>query len=157
MKKKYTSFANRLTKKVMLTVLVTLVLLSGIILTLTLNAVKAEEKGRYYAIMSLVNEKLGRILATEEICVRNVFDNVWTSLDSPERVLEALEKEIKLNNYIEGYSMSFEPGYYPQYERWFEAYMHRDYDHARNIGSAADSLFSSGMKNPVLAPYAKSG
>ena len=74
MKKKYTSFANRLTQKVMLTVLVTLVLLSGIILTLTLNAVKAEEKGRYYAIMSLVNEKLGRILATEEICVRNVFD-----------------------------------------------------------------------------------
>ena len=136
MKKKYTSFSNRLTQKVMLTVLVTLVLLSGIILTLTLNAVKAEEKGRYYAIMSLVNEKLGRILATEEICVRNVFDNVSTSLDSPERVLEALEKEIKLNNYIEGYSMSFEPGYYPQYERWFEAYMHRDYDHARNIGSA---------------------
>ena len=51
MKKKYTSFSNRLTQKVMLTVLVTLVLLSGIILTLTLNAVKAEEKGRYYAIM----------------------------------------------------------------------------------------------------------
>ena len=42
----------------MLTVLVTLVLLSGIILTLTLNAVKAEEKGRYYAIMSLVNDLL---------------------------------------------------------------------------------------------------
>ena len=99
MKKKYTSFSNRLTQKVMLTVLVTLVILSCIILTLTLNAVKAEEKGRYYAIMSLVNEKLGRILATEEICVRNVFDNVWTSLDSPETVLEALEKEIKLNDY----------------------------------------------------------
>ena len=136
MKKKYTSFSNRLTQKVMLTVLVTLVILSCIILTLTVNAVRAEERGRYYAIMSLVNEKLGRILATEEICVRNVFDNVWTSLDSPETVLEALEKEIKLNDYIEGYSMSFEPGYYPQYERWFEAYMHRDYDHARNIGSA---------------------
>ena len=137
MKKKYRSFSNRLTKKVMLTVLATLVILFCIILTLTAHAVKAEEEARYQVIMSLVNEKLGRILSTEEICVRNVFDNVWTSLDSPEKVLEALEKEIKLNDYIEGYSMSFEPNYYPQCGRWFEAYMHRDYDHARNIGSAS--------------------
>ncbi len=135
--KRYTSFANRLTKKVMLTVLVMLVIIFCFILNLTVSAVKAEEEGRYHAIMSLVNEKLGRILATEEICVRNVFDEVWTSLGSPETVLEALEKEIKLNDYIEGYSMSFEPGYYPQCGRWFEAYMHRDYDHARNIGSSS--------------------
>ena len=39
MKKKYTSFANRLTKKVMLTVLVTLVLLSGIIFVVLSNSV----------------------------------------------------------------------------------------------------------------------
>lgn len=133
----YESIASRLTKKVTLTVLATMIIIAFITLAISFHAVKEETDGRYEAIMNVVSEKLGRILLHEEICARNVFDEVWDNLDSPESVIAAMEKEIKLNNYIEGYYMAFEPGYFPQYEKWFEPYVRSDEEHARNIGSSS--------------------
>ena len=130
------SIANKLTRKVMLNVLVTMFIIVSIIFTITYKAIKSEANGRYEAILDLVNEKLTRILASEEISARNLFDEVYYSLDSPESVMRALEKEIKLNNYSQGYFMAFEPGYFPEYEKWFEPYMNKNDEHPRNIGSA---------------------
>ena len=130
------SIANKLTRKVMLNVLVTMFIIVSIIFTITYRAIKSELDGRYEAIMDLVNEKLTRILASEEISARNLFDELYYSLDSPESVMKALEKEFKLNNYSQGYFMAFEPGYFPEYEKWFEPYMNKNDEHPRNIGSA---------------------
>ncbi len=135
MKKLNQSFANRLTRKVMLNVLATMFIIVSIIFAITYRAIKNEANGRYEAITDLVNEKLTRILASEEISARNLFDEVYYSLDSPDLVMKALEKEIKLNNYTQGYFMAFEPGYFPEYEKWFEPYMNKNDEHPRNIGS----------------------
>jgi sigma-B regulation protein RsbU (phosphoserine phosphatase) len=48
---------------------------------------------------------------------------------------------MRLNSYIDGYFVAFEPGYFPQYEYWFEAYLHRNDLHARNIGSSKHDYF----------------
>ena len=121
----------------MLTVLVTLVVIAGIVIGITFRTVWDETDEKYESVMNMVDEKLERILATEELCARNVIDEVYYWLDSPEKMMESVENEIKLNNFIEGYFMAFEPYHFPEYGRWFEIYMNQNTDkHARNIGSA---------------------
>ena len=120
----------------MLALLATLVVIASIIIGITFSAVKNATDERYESVMNLIDEKLERILATEELCARNVIDEVFYWLDSPEMMMQSLENEIKLNNYIEGYFIAFEPEHFPQYGRWFEIYMNQNTDeHARNIGS----------------------
>ena len=137
MKRYSQTIANRLTKRVMLTVLATMVVTASIVLSIAFRAIKAGADGRYQTMMNVVSEKLGRILLHEEICARNVFDAVNGNLHSPKSVMKSLEKEIKLNSYAQGYYVAFEPGYFPQYEKWFEPYMRKGEERARNIGSAA--------------------
>ena len=57
--------------------------------------------------------------------------------------MASMEEEIKLNNYTQGYAFAFEPGYYPQYPRWFEPYMKNGEEHVRNIGSAEHDYLSA--------------
>lgn len=125
-----------LTRKVMLTMLATLIVISSIVIGITFSTVKDETDEKYESAMKMVDEKLERILATEELCARNVIDEVFYWLDSPEMMMQSMENEIKLNNFIEGYFIAFEPDHFPQYGRWFEIYMNQNTDeHARNIGS----------------------
>ena len=138
---RYHSFAKRLTKRVMLTVLATMLASMTLVFSIVYYGVKAETRGRYQTIMKLVSEKLENILSHEEVCARNVFAEIPNRLDSPETVLKALEEEMRLNSYIDGYFVAFEPGYFPQYEYWFEAYLHRNDLHARNIGSSKHDYF----------------
>ena len=112
-----------------------------LVFSIVYYGVKAETRGRYQTIMKLVSEKLENILSHEEVCARNVFAEIPNRLDSPETVLKALEEEMRLNSYIDGYFVAFEPGYFPQYEYWFEAYLDRNDLHARNIGSSKHDYF----------------
>ena len=112
-----------------------------LVFSIVYYGVKAETRGRYQTIMKLVSEKLENILSHEEVCARNVFAEIPNRLESPETVLRALENEMRLNSYIDGYFVAFEPGYFPQYEYWFEAYLHRNDLHARNIGSSKHDYF----------------
>ena len=147
MRKRYKSLAKRLTRRVTLAVLAMIIFILAIALTFSFKFIKAGEEERYEAIMEMVSEKLGRILVTQEIGVNNLSDELRHSMDSPESVMEAMEREIKLNDYTQGYFMAFEPGYFPEYEKWFEVYMKKDQDHARNIGSADHDYLSSDWYN----------
>ena len=92
--------------------------------------------------MDLVSEKLNKILLHEEICARNVFDEVSKNMDSPESVMKAMEEEIKLNEFTDGYFMAFEPGYFKAYPEWFEPYLNRNSDSIMNIGGPEHDYFS---------------
>jgi sigma-B regulation protein RsbU (phosphoserine phosphatase) len=135
MKERYKTFASRLARRVVLAVFVTMALIAFIILGLSFLAIKKETEGRYQGMMQVVSEKLNKILLHEEICARNMFDEVWDHLDSPESVMKAMEKEIRLHNYTQGYYMAFEPGYFPEYPKWFEPYINVHEDSIKNIGA----------------------
>lgn len=127
----------------MLATLTTLIVIASIIIGITLSAVKYASDEKYKSVMSMVNEKLERVLATEELCSRNVIDEVFYWLDSPEKMMESMENEIELNDYTEGYFIAFEPYHFPQYGRWFEIYMNKNGDeHPRIIGSADHDYLS---------------
>ena len=122
--KKYQSFANRLTRNVLLAVLAIMVVTLMISLISAFRAMKAETYGRYLGIMNVVSEKVGRILKTEEMGTMIVCDEVEHHLDSPETIMAAL-RESNIEGSIEGYFAAFEPDYYPQKGKWFEPYIHR--------------------------------
>ena len=147
MRKRYKSIAKRLTRRVTLAVLTMIIFILAIALTFSFRFIKVGAEERYEAIMEMVSEKLGRILLSQEIGVKNLADELRHSLDSPESVMQAMEREIKLNDYTQGYFVAFEPGYFPKYEKWFEVYMKKDQDHARNIGSADHDYLSSDWYN----------
>ena len=110
--KKYQSFANRLTRNVLLAVLAIMVVTLMISLISAFRAMKAETYGRYLGIMNVVSEKVGRILKTEEMGTMIVCDEVEHHLDSPETIMAAL-RESNMEGSIEGYFAAFEPDYYP--------------------------------------------
>jgi sigma-B regulation protein RsbU (phosphoserine phosphatase) len=117
-------------------------LIAMISLSLSFHAIKEETEGRYQGMMDLVSEKLNKILLHEEICARNVFDEVSKNMDSPESVMKAMEEEIKLNEFTDGYFMAFEPGYFKAYPEWFEPYLNRNSDSIMNIGGPEHDYFS---------------
>ena len=119
------SFANRLTWKVLGTVLFIMAFTLAITFFAAFRAMKSETRGRYLGMMNLVSEKINLEIKRMEIGAKNVFDEVGHNLDSPETVMAALEKEIHLNNDVEGYFVAFEPNYFPQQGRWFEPYIHK--------------------------------
>ena len=139
----YERVAGRLIKRVIPTILVTMIVISAISLTLSFKAIKKETDGRYQATMHIVSEKLATILLHEEVSARNVIYKVWDYMDTPENVMASMEEEIKTNDYTHGYFFAFEPGFFSQYPRWFEAYMKRGEAHARNIGSASHDYLNA--------------
>jgi sigma-B regulation protein RsbU (phosphoserine phosphatase) len=89
------------------------------------RAMKSETRGRYVGMMNLVSEKINSEIKWMEIGAKNVFDEIECHLDSPEDIIKALEEEIRLNDYVEGYFVAFEPYYFPQQGKWFEPYTHK--------------------------------
>ena len=91
-----------------------------------------------------IGGKMETMLNVVERMVVNGRAEVEENLDSPEWVFDALAREIRINNKSAGYFAAFEPDYFKEQGRWFEAYVyHADsirYDR-RQIGSASHDYF----------------
>lgn len=121
----YQSFASRLTWKVLSPVLIIMYLTLTASFIAAYRGMKGETTGRYLGMLNVVTEKIQKNIQSIEIGAANVFDEVEHHLDSPEAVIAALDKEIRLNNYVEGYFVAFEPDYFPLEGRWFEPYIRK--------------------------------
>ena len=119
------SFANRLTRKVQRAMLYVMSFTLAVTFLAAFRAMKSETRGRYVGMMNLVSEKINSEIKWMEIGAKNVFDEIECHLDSPEDIIKALEEEIRLNDYVEGYFVAFEPYYFPQQGKWFEPYTHK--------------------------------
>ena len=92
------------------------------------RAMRGEIQGRYLNMLNVVSGKVHMEVKDIEMEAMNVFDEVERHLDSPESVMAALDKELRLNNFAEGYFAAFEPDYFPQTGKWFEPYAHKRAD-----------------------------
>ena len=128
MKQKYQSFANRLTKKVLVTVLLIMLFTLTMTFIAAYRGMRGEIRGRYLSLMNVVAEKIHLEVKTMEIEAMNVSDEVEHHLSSPESVMAALEKELRLNNFATGYFAAFEPDYFPEKGKWFEPYVYKQND-----------------------------
>jgi len=120
------------------------VLIIGAILVFVfkVSLMNSDMRGQYVA--SGIEGKIESLLWAVHVGASNNRDEVERNLESPDQVFDALEHEIAVNDFI-GCFAAFEPDYFKDQGRWFEAYVyHVDSAHLerRQIGSQGHDYFN---------------
>ena len=140
------SFSVRLTRQVVLVMLVTMSIISGLIFIWATASVAVMSETHYHEVLDITNEKVGKILTAVEVAARNNVNEIERNLATPETVFGAMEKELALNPHVIGCGLAFIPDYYPQQGHWFEPYVVRNDSNkieSRQIGSASHDYLKS--------------
>ena len=142
---KRSKLSRRITWRVIGIVIFFNVLIFGAVFYFDLVASRLEGELRSKHVISAIEGRLNTIVEVVKTTSRNNLDAVEANLQSPEAVFQTLEKELKLNPHLVGCFAAFEPDYYPEYGRWFEAYAYfADSTHinTQQIGSQQHDYFN---------------
>ena len=122
MKKSIGSFANRLTRNVVFTVLVIMAIISVLVYIVAASGILLFSKAHYSDIMDKAKGEMAQIMGMVEVSADNMIDELSWHLATPELVLSTLEYELNVNRHIYGCCIGFVPDFYPQEGRWYEPY-----------------------------------
>jgi len=140
------SISKKITRYVLLTVLVVMLIVFSVSTWICYQALKAEAHARYVGITNVVSEKIAKTIRGMEMNAMNEFDEVEKHLDTPASVIAALESKTALNPEVRGYFAAFEPYYFQEEGQWFEPYVHHVDTNAfelRLVGSARHNYHKS--------------
>ena len=146
MKQTFHSFSERLTRSIILVMLLTMTLTSGLLVLFASRGTFSMMKDHYEDILSITNEQLEGMLNLVETSSVNNVDEIEQYLDQPDALFEVLASELSLNPHIVGLGIAFIPDYYPEKGRWFEPYasqLAHGRIETRQIGSASHDYFQS--------------
>ena len=115
--------SNRITWHVILIMAIFDVLIILAVFKANLFLSRFESETRAQHIMEGIVGKLSKMMRVVEISASNNVAEIEENLDSPKKVFDALENELRLNSYYMGCSAAFEPYYFPSQGRWFEPYV----------------------------------
>ncbi len=116
------SFADRLSRRIMVVMILTMSINSGIIFFWSMGSMSLMTYSHYEEILKLTNEHVQKILTGVEIAAINNAGELEQHISSPEQTSKALKKELNFNPHILGCSVSFIPDYFPQKGHWYETY-----------------------------------
>lgn len=119
------SFSGRITRRIVLSMLLLMSFISSLIYLFAQKEITDLTSVHYQDILETTNDKVEGMLDKVEVSAVNNLAEIQESLETPEEVLNALEKELLLNPHIVGYGVGFNPDYYPEKGRWFEPYVAR--------------------------------
>ena len=111
--RKLHSFAGRLTRRIVLVLLVIMGLTALWLFGLGGAFANDEEIYRYEGILQVTAENLSRVGSDVYVAVCNQVPEIEESLDRPERMLKLVERTVSLNPRIHSCGISFVEGYYP--------------------------------------------
>ena len=140
------SISKKITRYVLLTVVVVMLIVFSVSTWICYQALKAEAHARYVGITNVVSEKIAKTIRGMEMNAMNEFDEVEKHLDTPASVIAALESKTALNPEVRGYFAAFEPYYFQEEGQWFEPYVHHVDTNAfelRLVGSARHNYHKS--------------
>ena len=145
MEKKKSKLSRRITWRAIGIMLFFNVLIIGVILVFVFLAslLISELRGQYVA--DGISGKMESMLRAVEIAAANNVDEGEANIDSPQKVFDALEHELRLNKNYVGCFAAFEPDYFKGHGRWFEAYAYyTDSTHIeqRQLGSPKHDYFN---------------
>lgn len=146
MKPQFHSFAGRLTRSILLVMLVTMTIVSLLIFIFSARGSLAMMKDHYQDILSITNEQLEGMINLVETTSMNNVDEIYDYLDAPDSLYSILANELKLNPHIVGMALAFIPNYYPEKGYWFEPYAHQNPDgtiYTKQLGSASHDYTQS--------------
>lgn len=126
MEKKFHSFADRLTRWIIFTVLLTMTVIYMIILYIVSSAMMDETKSRYNGVITYTDGKVESVLTSVEVSAINNVDAIERALKNNKNIYDALANELKLNPHIVGCGVGFIPYYYEDKGQWFEPYAVRE-------------------------------
>ena len=124
-KKKIRSFAGRLSRRIILVMLLVNVFTIGAVLLFVVFGMMRQNGEHFSFTMDYTGEKLETMLTAVEVTAVNNVAEVEAHLQQPDMVYAALEKELKLNTHVVGCFAAFDPDYFPDKGRWFEPYVVR--------------------------------
>ena len=145
MNKKKSKLSRRITWRAIGIMLFFNVLIIGVIIVFVLLAslLISELRGQYVA--DGISGKMESMLRAVEIAAANNVAEVEANIESPQKVFDALEHELRLNKNYVGCFAAFEPDYFKGQGRWFEAYAYyTDSTHIelRQLGSPKHDYFN---------------
>ena len=141
---KHSKLSRRITWRVVGIISFFNVLIIGAILVFVfrVSLMNSDMRGQY--VVDGIEGKVESLLWAVHVGASNNRDEIERNLESPERVFDALEREINVNQFI-GCFAAFEPDYFKDQGRWFEAYVYQT-DSARlerqQIGSPSHDYFN---------------
>lgn len=121
-KNRYRSFSRRLTRRIVLGLMLTLIAVTASILCVATRVMNDYTSNYFQALMDVENETVEKVLLGVEVAVANSIDDIEEQLQSPVTVFTALRDELECNPQILGFFVSFEPDYYASQGKWFEPY-----------------------------------
>ena len=141
---KKSSLSRRITWRVIGIILFFNVLIIGAITwsVLRVSFLNSSMRGQY--VVDGIEGKLESTLWAVHIAAANSRDAIGRNLESPEQVFDVLEREIRVNKFMDCFA-AFEPDYFKGQGRWFEAYVyHVDSTRLerRQIGSPSHDYFN---------------
>ena len=131
--------SRRITWRVILIIIFFNVFIIGAIFLsdMLLSLLQSEMRAQY--LIEGIEGKLETMVQVVRTTAVNNRIEVEANLDNPEKIYEALEKELRVNDNLDGCFAAFEPNYFKGMGRWFEAYAHyTDSTHieCKQMGSA---------------------
>ena len=119
------SFAGRLTAWITITLLVVMLLITGVVSFLVKRGMTVEAEKRYQEAVGRMNERIGRLLSNVEVGVVNNVHDIEETLHEPEGLKIVQEEMLERNPDIYGCGVAFIPDYYADKGRLYEPYMKR--------------------------------
>ena len=120
--RKFHSFSNRLTRRLVLTLLVILGLASLLIFIVGGSFAFDDENMRHESMLQVSAEKINRVASDIYVASRTIVPEIEESLDRPDRMMKLVERLIAQNPRIRSCGISFVESYYPQKGRCYMPY-----------------------------------
>lgn len=146
MDRKFESFSGRLTRDVIITVLVTMIIISVAVFFVAAAGALVFSRVHYSDLMDKTKGTMALIMSKVEVSATNIVDELSWHLASPEMVSETLAYEFNTNRHLNGCAIGFVEDFFPEKGRWFEPYALNDEKgggNLRDIGSENHDYFKA--------------
>ena len=120
------SFANILSFRVMLVLIVMMTIIMITVHDVTKDTMALEAGSRYESIILNSNERIRGVLSDVYVGAINNINDIERDIDDPDKLQAHLERMVKLNMYMSSCRLIFEPDFFPQKGHHLEIYAWRD-------------------------------
>ena len=120
--KKFRSFTSRLTRRLVLTLLIIMGIASFLVFILTGSFIVEDESWRQSAMLEASAENINRVLSDVYTGTVNHVPEIEDNLDRPDHLMKLAKRVVEQNPRIRSCGISFVENYYPQRGRGYMPY-----------------------------------
>lgn len=142
---KKSRFARRLTWRIILIFTLCNIFIIGLVLLLVIAMQRLQAETHARDMINNINGEMEAMVKTVEVSTRNNVREIENNLESPSKLFDAMEKELRINPHYIGLGAGFEPNFFAKQGKWFEPYVYYSDSttiERKQIGSAEHDYFT---------------